>query len=104
MRNVLPSRDMACLDPVRGQPVLRDIWWERPGLAPRSVFVTEREAVRWFSSSPPFAHSRAQVVAVIPVVGKSDSMTVDEMIEFKEDIAYFAAQANGLEFFNFSGG
>ncbi|CAN0283462.1 unnamed protein product [Ectocarpus fasciculatus] len=44
----------------------------------------------------------SKVVAVIPVVGKSDSMTVDEMIEFKEDIAYFAAQANGLEFFNFS--
>ncbi|CBJ31642.1 Sept4ps, septin GTPase, pseudogene [Ectocarpus siliculosus] len=44
----------------------------------------------------------SKVVAVIPVVGKSDSMTVDEMINFKEDIAYFAAQANGLGFFNFS--
>ncbi|CAN0174825.1 unnamed protein product [Ectocarpus fasciculatus] len=44
----------------------------------------------------------SKVVAVIPVMGKSDSMTVDEMIEFKKDIADSAAQANELEFFNFS--
>ncbi|CAB1098287.1 unnamed protein product [Ectocarpus sp. CCAP 1310/34] len=44
----------------------------------------------------------SKVVAVIPVIGKSDSMTVDEMIDFKKAIADSAAQANGLEFFNFS--
>ncbi|CAM9680151.1 unnamed protein product [Ectocarpus sp. 4 AP-2014] len=44
----------------------------------------------------------SKVVAVIPVIGKSDSMTVDEMLDFKKSIADSAAQANGLEFFNFS--
>ncbi|CAN0296233.1 unnamed protein product, partial [Ectocarpus sp. 6 AP-2014] len=44
----------------------------------------------------------SKVVAVIPVIGKSDSMTVDEMFDFKKAIADSAAQANGLEFFTFS--
>ena len=45
-----------------------------------------------------------QVVAVIPVIGKSDSMTVAEMKDFKRVIVDLAAEASDLEFFNFSGG
>ncbi|CBN74010.1 Sept2, septin GTPase [Ectocarpus siliculosus] len=45
----------------------------------------------------------SKVVAMIPpVIGKSDSMTVDEMFDFKKAIADSAAKANGLEFFTFS--
>ncbi|CAM9506330.1 unnamed protein product, partial [Ectocarpus fasciculatus] len=44
----------------------------------------------------------SKAVAVIPVIGKSDSMTTAEMTVFKKEIADSAAQANGLEFFNFS--
>ncbi len=46
----------------------------------------------------------SQVVAVIPVIGKSDSMTVGEMVEFKTKIVQEARNASGLEFFQFSGG
>lgn len=44
-----------------------------------------------------------QVVAVIPVIGKSDSMTVEEMVEFKTKIVQEAGNASALEFFQFSG-
>lgn len=47
---------------------------------------------------------RVQVVAVIPVIGKSDSMTVDEMKDFKTVIMELAAGASDLDFFEFSGG
>lgn len=45
-----------------------------------------------------------QVVAVIPVIGKSDCMTVDEVKDFKTTIVDSAVQDNGFEFFQFSGG
>lgn len=41
---------------------------------------------------------------MIPVIGKSDSMTVEEMTEFKKAIVELAVDASGLEFFTFSGG
>lgn len=44
-----------------------------------------------------------QVVAVVPVIGKSDSMTLDEMKSFKKDIVDLASQGDRLEFFQFSG-
>lgn len=47
---------------------------------------------------------RVQVVAVIPVIGKSDSMTLEEMKDFKRVIMDLAAEASDLNFFNFSGG
>ncbi|CAM9677444.1 unnamed protein product [Ectocarpus sp. 8 AP-2014] len=46
----------------------------------------------------------SKAVAVIPVIGKSDSMTVDEMKDFKTSIVDLAAQDKELEFFQFSGG
>lgn len=45
-------------------------------------------------------YAGSQVVAVIPVIGKSDSMAGDEMINLKTDILRQAAN----KFFNFSGG
>lgn len=50
------------------------------------------------------AYKPVQVVPVIPVIGKSDSMTVDEMHDFKREIVDLAAEASKLEFFTFSGG
>ncbi|CAN0296344.1 unnamed protein product [Ectocarpus sp. 6 AP-2014] len=44
----------------------------------------------------------SKAVAIIPVIGKSDSMTVDEMKDFKTGIVDLAAQDNELEFFQFS--
>ncbi|CBJ31643.1 Sept3, septin GTPase [Ectocarpus siliculosus] len=44
----------------------------------------------------------SKAVAVIPVIGKSDSMTVDEMKEFKTAIVDLAAQDDQLKFFQFS--
>ena len=41
---------------------------------------------------------------MIPVIGKSDSMTVEEMKEFKREIVDLAAEASDVEFFKFSGG
>ncbi|CAM9321055.1 unnamed protein product, partial [Ectocarpus fasciculatus] len=44
----------------------------------------------------------SKAVAVIPVIGKSDSMTVDEMKDFKTAIVDLAAQDDQLNFFQFS--
>ncbi|CAM9709550.1 unnamed protein product, partial [Ectocarpus fasciculatus] len=44
----------------------------------------------------------SKAVAVIPVIGKSDSMTVDEMKDFKTAIVDLAAQDDQLKFFQFS--
>ncbi|CAM9808835.1 unnamed protein product, partial [Scytosiphon promiscuus] len=44
----------------------------------------------------------SKVVAVIPVIGKSDSMTLDEMKSFKKEIIDLAAKAATLDFFQFS--
>ncbi|CAN0168434.1 unnamed protein product, partial [Ectocarpus sp. 12 AP-2014] len=44
----------------------------------------------------------SKAVAVIPVIGKSDSMTADEMQDFKAAIVDLAAQDNELTFFQFS--
>ncbi|CAM9710093.1 unnamed protein product [Ectocarpus sp. 12 AP-2014] len=43
-----------------------------------------------------------KVVGVIPVIGKSDCMTVKEMKEFKTVIVDLAAQDDEIEFFQFS--
>eukprot|EP00903_Cladosiphon_okamuranus_P018904 g17387.t1 len=49
-----------------------------------------------------YTRQLSKVVAVIPVIGKSDSMTVDEMKDFKKDIMELAEEASDLEFFTFS--
>ncbi|CAM9808904.1 unnamed protein product [Scytosiphon promiscuus] len=45
----------------------------------------------------------SKVVAVIPVIGKSDSMTLDEMTDFKREIVALTSETHELDFFQFSG-